>query len=73
VRDLHLSVDDIVVARDELVARGVEVGELHHFGSAERESGVHPERADYNSFAQFADPGGNVWLLQERGYEGGPS
>ena len=28
-------------------------------------SGPHPERQDYGSFASFADPDGNTWLLQE--------
>src|SRR5690348_7999114 len=32
VRGLHLVVSDIVAAREELVASGVEVGELHHYG-----------------------------------------
>ena len=30
--------------------------------------GVDPEHADYNSFAEFTDPDGNLWVLQERGY-----
>jgi hypothetical protein len=30
--------------------------------------GPHPDCSDYNSFADFQDPDGNVWLLQERGY-----
>jgi catechol 2,3-dioxygenase-like lactoylglutathione lyase family enzyme len=70
VRGLHLVVTDIVAARDKLVARRVEVGELHHFGAGGRIEGVHPERSDYNSFAQFTDPDGNLWLLQERGFRG---
>jgi catechol 2,3-dioxygenase-like lactoylglutathione lyase family enzyme len=68
VRGLHLVVTDIVAARDEMIARGVDVGELHHFGSSGRVAGVHPERSDYNSFADFTDPDGNLWLLQERGF-----
>ena len=27
--------------------------------------GLHPERADYGSYASFSDPAGNGWLLQE--------
>jgi hypothetical protein len=27
--------------------------------------GVDPEHADYASFADFADPDGNTWVLQE--------
>ena len=65
MKGLHLVVTDIEAARDELVGRGIDVGELHHFGPEGQASGVHPERADYGSFASFADPDGNVWLLQE--------
>jgi|SRR5215471_15138691 len=68
VRGLHLVVTDVVAARDELVGRGVEMGELHHYGAEGRTPGVHPERSDYNSFAEFTDPDGNLWLLQERGF-----
>jgi hypothetical protein len=27
--------------------------------------GPHPQRSNYESFADFADPDGNVWVLQE--------
>jgi hypothetical protein len=30
--------------------------------------GVDPARGDYASFADFSDPDGNRWVLQERGY-----
>jgi hypothetical protein len=30
--------------------------------------GVDPAHTDYNSFAEFSDPDGNVWVLQERGH-----
>ena len=62
---LHLVVGDIVAARDDLVARGIEVGEVFHFGEAGQVTGPHPERVDYGSFASFQDPDGNLWLLQE--------
>jgi hypothetical protein len=26
--------------------------------------GPHPEHTDYSSFADFADPDGNTWVLQ---------
>jgi hypothetical protein len=29
---------------------------------------VDPERRDYASFADFADPDGNTWVIQEIGY-----
>jgi catechol 2,3-dioxygenase-like lactoylglutathione lyase family enzyme len=62
---LHLVVTDIEAARAELVGRGVEVSEPFHFGEGGQTSGLHPERADYGTFASFSDPDGNGWLLQE--------
>jgi len=71
VQGLHIMVTDIVAAREELVAAGVEVAPVHSFSRAgERTDGPHPERADYSSFASFRDPDGNGWLLQERGFAG---
>jgi hypothetical protein len=32
------------------------------------QAGPHPDRVDYNSFANFSDPDGNTWVLQERGH-----
>jgi len=66
VQGLHLVVADLAAAREELVARGVPVGEPYHFGEQGQVAGVHPDRADFASFAAFADPDGNGWLLQER-------
>lgn len=67
VRGLHLVVPDIVAARAELVERGVEVGEVRHIESGEWVKGPDPERRDYGSFADFSDPDGNTWVLQEVG------
>jgi predicted enzyme related to lactoylglutathione lyase len=61
----HLVVDDIEAARAELVGRGVEVSEIRHMGPGGWEPGRDPERRDYGSFADFADPDGNTWVLQE--------
>jgi catechol 2,3-dioxygenase-like lactoylglutathione lyase family enzyme len=60
-----LIVSDIVAARSQLVAAGVEVGEFFHFGPEGRGEGLDPERRTYRSRASFSDPDGNVWLLQE--------
>jgi catechol 2,3-dioxygenase-like lactoylglutathione lyase family enzyme len=65
VRGLHLVVTDIEAARDELIGRGVEVGEIRHMGPNGWEQGRDPNRSRYNSFADIADPDGNTWLLQE--------
>jgi catechol 2,3-dioxygenase-like lactoylglutathione lyase family enzyme len=60
-----LIVADIVAARNQLVAAGVEVGEFFHDGPEGRGSGLHPERLSYRSRALFSDPDGNGWQLQE--------
>jgi catechol 2,3-dioxygenase-like lactoylglutathione lyase family enzyme len=65
VRGTHLCVGDIEAVRAELVAKGVDVSEPFHFGEAGQTPGLHPERADYGTFASFSDPDGNTWLLQE--------
>ncbi len=64
-KGMHLCVNDIVAARKELLERGVEASEPYHFGETGRTEGAHPERASYGTFAEVADPDGNVWLLQE--------
>jgi catechol 2,3-dioxygenase-like lactoylglutathione lyase family enzyme len=66
-RGTHLVVTDIEIARAELVARGVEVSEIRHFDpkSGGWAPGPDPARSDYNSFADFSDPDGNTWVLQE--------
>ena len=69
---LYLIVSGIEAARDELVARGVEVSEVFHEGTpgarfhdAGRVAGPSPEHSSYGSFASFSDPDGNGWLFQE--------
>jgi len=64
-KGLHMIVNDIVAAREELVGRGVEVSEVRHMASGEWAPGPDPEHQDYASFADFPDPDGNVWVLQE--------
>jgi catechol 2,3-dioxygenase-like lactoylglutathione lyase family enzyme len=70
---LHLVVSDVVAARNALVARGIEVGEVfhdtggifHHAGTRDQEAGPDPRRRSYCSFASFEDPDGNGWVMQE--------
>ena len=62
---IHVVVADIEAARDELVGRGIDVGEIFHFGPTGQAAGPDPDRRDYGSFAPFSDPDGNGWLLQE--------
>ncbi len=65
VRGTHLVVADIEAARAELVERGVEVSDIRHMGSDGWAPGPDPEHRDYASFADFRDPDGNSWVLQE--------
>ena len=67
VRGTHLIVSDIEAARAELAGRGVGVSEVRHMTSDGWVPGADPEHRDYNSFADFSDPDGNSWVLQEVG------
>jgi len=58
IRGLHLVVEDIEAARAELVGRGVEVSEVHDFGGGVKG-------------AEFADPDGNSFELQEMAWRKG--
>jgi len=66
-------VDDVDAARDDLIARGVNVSEVFHYAGGPfnnsienpRVAGRDPEGRSYFSFASFEDPDGNRWLLQE--------
>jgi catechol 2,3-dioxygenase-like lactoylglutathione lyase family enzyme len=64
-RGTHLVVTDIEAARAELVGRGVDVSEIRHMGPEGWQPGPDPEHRDYGSFADFKDPDGNTWVLQE--------
>jgi catechol 2,3-dioxygenase-like lactoylglutathione lyase family enzyme len=71
--DPVLAVDDIDAAREDLIARGVNVTEVFHYAGGPfkntvenaRVAGRDPEGRSYFSFASFEDPDGNRWLLQE--------
>jgi catechol 2,3-dioxygenase-like lactoylglutathione lyase family enzyme len=65
VHGLHLVVQDIEAARAELLERGMQPSAPFHFADGVQTDGLHPERSDYQSFFSFADPDGNVWLVQE--------
>ena len=51
IKALHLVVKDITEARGSLTSRGVAVGEIVDLGGIK--------------YADFNDPDGNSWLLQE--------
>jgi catechol 2,3-dioxygenase-like lactoylglutathione lyase family enzyme len=58
VQGLHLVVDDIHAAREELLQRGVEVKEVEDMNQ--------PGKPQV-SYAAFSDPDGNGWTLQQIG------
>ena len=49
-KGIHLVVPDIAAARDQLTAKGVEMGEIQDMGAL---------------YCRFEDPDGNMWLLQQ--------
>jgi catechol 2,3-dioxygenase-like lactoylglutathione lyase family enzyme len=68
-----LVVTDIEAARRELTGRGVTVSEIRHKSPVDDwaggfQPGTDPQRRDYASFADFADPDGNTWVIQEIGH-----
>jgi catechol 2,3-dioxygenase-like lactoylglutathione lyase family enzyme len=73
LQGIHLVVSDIVVVRNELLHRGIEISEpfhdtggvFHHADGNSVVSGLNPQRQSYASYASFSDPDGNGWLLQE--------
>ena len=70
MRGLYLVVTDIEECRTELTEPGVGVSEIRHKNTdggwrGGFLPGLDPDRADYASFADFRDPDGNAWVLQE--------
>jgi len=72
-RTIYLVVTDIEAAHRELTERGLAVSPIRHNTSVDDwqgdySPGVDPERRNYASFIDFADPDGNTWIVQERGF-----
>src|SRR5215475_12479399 len=71
--DLVLAVNNVDAAREDLIARGVNVSEVFHYAGGPFNNTVENPRVvgrdsqgrSYFSFASFEDPDGNGWLLQE--------
>jgi len=73
LRNVYLVVTDLDATRTQLLERGTAVSEIRHktpIGAWDGgfAPGLDPARGDYASFANFSDPDGNSWVLQERGY-----
>jgi catechol 2,3-dioxygenase-like lactoylglutathione lyase family enzyme len=73
LRNIYLVVTDLEAARSRLLERGVEVSTIRHkipinAWDGSFAAGLDPAHRDYASFADFSDPDGNRWVLQERGY-----
>ena len=73
LRNIFLVVTDLAAARSRLLERGVKVSDIRHktpIGAWDGgfAPGLDPARGDYASFANFSDPDGNSWVLQECGY-----
>ena len=74
VAGLYLAVPDVGAARAELIEHGADVTDVFHDAGgglavradpAAHAPGPDPERRSYGSYATFADPDGNTWVLQE--------
>jgi len=73
LRNVYLVVADLEAARSRLLQRGVDVSAIRHKVPIDAwdggfAPGLDPARKDYAGFADFSDPDGNSWVLQERGY-----
>jgi len=73
LRNVYLVVTDLEAARSRLLERGIEVSAIRHKVPIDAwdggfAAGLDPVHRDYASFANFSDPDGNRWVLQERGY-----
>jgi predicted enzyme related to lactoylglutathione lyase len=61
----YVVVSDIERAHRELKERGIEISDIYHWSEKGQTPGVDPNRGDFGSYASFADPDGNTWLVQE--------
>lgn len=73
VQGAYLVTEDLHAERERLMARGVAVDPVRHKEPLANwaggwATGLDPQRRDYASFADFCDPDGNTWTLQERGF-----
>jgi catechol 2,3-dioxygenase-like lactoylglutathione lyase family enzyme len=62
---LFLVVSDVKAAREELVQRGVDAGEVQVFDSGEYRAAREGESLDLVGVCFFNDPDGNRWMVQQ--------
>ena len=62
---LFLVVPDVKAARDELVERGVDAGEILVFDAGEYRPSREGESLNLVGVFFFADPDGNRWMVQQ--------
>ena len=62
LKGLQLVVPDIRAAREQLLERGVDVGEVQVLGENPRPQ---PDPLDNVGFVFFRDPDGNAWAVQQ--------
>lgn len=62
---VFLVVEDLVAAREELVGRGVEAGEVLVFDEGEYRPAREGESLDNVGCVFFRDPDGNQWCVQQ--------
>ena len=66
LQGMLLVVDDIDAARDDLIGRGADVGEVFYVEPGKGPiQGHDPQHRSYFNRASFSDPDGNQWVLQE--------
>ncbi len=65
LKGLQLMVEDVRVARTELVDRGVEIGEVQVLGAWGSRPARDGEDLNHVGFVFFNDPDGNGWAVQE--------
>jgi catechol 2,3-dioxygenase-like lactoylglutathione lyase family enzyme len=65
LKGMQLVVNDLPAAREQLLARGVEVSEISVFGEAGPRPMKDGDDLNNSGFVYFADPDGNAWAVQQ--------
>jgi catechol 2,3-dioxygenase-like lactoylglutathione lyase family enzyme len=65
LKGIQLVVKDVLAARAQLIARGVEVGEVQVFDSGGPRPVREGDDLNYAGFIFFNDPDGNSWAVQQ--------